>query len=299
VKAFVAVTDPDWLRTLAAAGATEVNFWQPRPTTVRQTEGTPWIFKVRGTDHIAGYGFFSYWTVMPLAVAWETFGTANGAQGYGEMVRRVRALRHSESSDDQVGCVVLSDVMLLDPSEWIAAPADWKPNIVRGAGYDLAVGEGERIWNQLRVLSAPALQERPILSVAGGVGAPALVAPRRGQGAFRLMVMDAYDRRCAITGERTLPALEAAHIRPFAEHHRHEVRNGILMRSDLHRLYDLGLVTVEPDFTFHVSRTIERDYSNGKIYYALDGKTISTPASAQAKPDTDALAWHATERFRP
>jgi len=299
VKAFVAVTDPDWLRTLAATGPTEVNFWQPRPTSVRQPEGTPWIFKVRGTDRIAGFGFFSYWTVMPLAVAWETFGTANGVRGYGEMVQRVESLRHSQSPDDRVGCVVLSDVMLLDRAEWIGAPADWKPNIVRGAGYDLSVGEGARIWNQLRALTATAPAGSQVLSVTGGVGPPALVAHRRGQGAFRLMVMDAYERRCAITGERTLPALEAAHIRPFSEHQRHEVRNGILMRSDLHRLYDLGLVTVRPDFSFHVSRTIERDYANGKIYYALDGNTISTPSRLEAKPDSDALAWHSTQRFRP
>ncbi|MBD5657047.1 MAG: HNH endonuclease [Candidatus Eremiobacteraeota bacterium] len=241
MKAFVAVTDPDWLRTLAANEATEVNFWQPRPTAVRQPEGTPWIFKVRGTDRIAGFGFFSYWTIMPLAVAWETFGAANGVQSYGEMVRRVSSLRHSESTDDRVGCVVLADSILLDRSAWITAPADWKPNIVRGAGYDLSVGEGARIWNQLRALTATAPLRSPILSVPGGVAAPTLVTPRRGQGAFRLMVMDAYERRCAITGERTLPALEAAHIRPFSEHQSHQVRNGILMRSDLHRLYDLDL----------------------------------------------------------
>jgi putative restriction endonuclease len=170
VRAFLAVTDPNWLRTLASAGASEVNFWQPRPTSVRQPEGTPWIFKVRGTDRIAGFGFFSYWTVMPLTVAWETFGEANGTQSYGEMVRRVRALRHSDDADDRVGCVVLADVILLDPTEWIAAPADWKPNIVRGAGYDLSLGEGARVWNQLRVLAATTPRQSPTLSVSGGFG---------------------------------------------------------------------------------------------------------------------------------
>jgi putative restriction endonuclease len=40
------------------------------------------------------------------------------------------------------------------------------------------------------------------------------VQPRLGQGAFRLLVTDAYQRRCAVTGERTLPVLDAAHIRP-------------------------------------------------------------------------------------
>ena len=126
-----------------------------------------------------------------------------------------------------------------------------------------------------------------------------LVAARRGQGAFRFMVMDAYERRCAITGERTLPVLEAAHIRPFADHATHEIQNGILMRSDVHRLYDLGLVTVDPDLRFRVSPSIERDYSNGKIYYALDGSAIRVPADENRRPDPDALAWHTREVFRP
>lgn len=48
-------------------------------------------------------------------------------------------------------------------------------------------------------------------------GAPHLIRPRLGQGAFRVLVTDVYGRKCAVTGERTLPALEAAHIRPYAE----------------------------------------------------------------------------------
>jgi len=53
-------------------------------------------------------------------------------------------------------------------------------------------------------------------------------------------VTDAYTRRCAITGEKTLPALQAGHIRPHAKSGPHEIRNGLLLRSDLHNLFDLG-----------------------------------------------------------
>jgi putative restriction endonuclease len=299
MRGFVAVTDPHWLEVLAAGGAREVNFWQPRPTPVRNPLWTPWLFKVRGSDRIAGFGFFSYWTVMPLAVAWETFGTSNGVRSYGEMVRTVERLRRGVVDDDRVGCVVLSDVTLLAPDDVVAAPSDWHKNIVRGASYDLETGEGFRMWSQLQVLSAEREDAAGLVSARGGRAQPSLIRARRGQGAFRLMVMDAYEKRCAVTGERTLPVLEAAHIRPFAEHETHEVRNGILMRSDVHRLFDRGLVTVLPDLTFKVSRAIERDYSNGKIYYALDGKPIALPSSEAARPDREALAWHASEVFRP
>jgi putative restriction endonuclease len=113
------------------------------------------------------------------------------------------------------------------------------------------------------------------------------------------MVMDAYARRCAVSGERTLPALEAAHIHPYAEEAKHEISNGILMRSDIHRLYDCGLVTVDSNLKFRVSRAIDRDYSNGKIYYALDGRPIAVPARSADRPDPEALAWHQSQVFKP
>lgn len=56
-----------------------------------------------------------------------------------------------------------------------------------------------------------------------------------GQGGFQILVTDAYTRRCTITGERTLPALEAHHIRPFSEEGPHRTDNGLLLRSDWHR----------------------------------------------------------------
>jgi putative restriction endonuclease len=300
VQAIFAVTDPDWLVALGRVGGGEVNFWQPRPTRAAQVPGTPYIFKIRGSNRIGGFGFFSYWTEMPLAIAWETFREANGVASMGEMRSRVNALRRETTSDDRVGCIVLSDTVILPSSEYVAAPRDWKPNIVRIAGYDMETGEGARVWAQLRALDSRAAQpaQSALLQTPGGYSAPVLVAARRGQGAFRLMVMDAYARRCAVTGERTLPVLEAAHIRPFAERATHEIRNGILMRSDVHRLYDLGLVTVAPDLTFHVSKAIDREYSNGKIYYALDGSTVSVPEDPNRRPDPEALQWHASEVFR-
>lgn len=71
-------------------------------------------------------------------------------------------------------------------------------------------------------------------------GAEYLMRARLGQGAFRVMVSDAYQRRCAVTGERTLPFLEAAHIRPYTEEGPRVISNGLLLRSDLHTLFDRG-----------------------------------------------------------
>lgn len=257
---------------------------------------------MRGTDYVGGFGFFSYWTEMPLDIAWETFGRADGVGSLSELRARVGALRSDNANqDDRIGCVILSDTVILPQIDWISAPRDWKPNIVRVVGYDIAHGEGARVWDELRARDLRAAQPAfsSLVESPDGYATPSLVAARRGQGAFRMMVTDAYGRRCAITGERTLPALDAAHIVPYSQNPSHDVRNGILMRSDVHRLYDLGFVTVEPDHTFRVSSAIERDYSNGKIYYALDGKQIAVPELVGNRPDLGALAWHAERIFRP
>lgn len=92
----------------------------------------------------------------------------------------------------------------------------------------------------MRAAEAP---ERSAL-IPGGFGEPALVRPRLGQRSFRIAVLDTYERRCAITSERTLPVLEAAHIRDYADVQQHSINNGILFRSDIHKLFDGGYVTV-------------------------------------------------------
>ena len=128
-------------------------------------------------------------------------------------------------------------------------------------------------------------------------GDPYLVKPRLGQGAFRALVTDIYGRRCAITGERTLPALDAAHILPYAEGGEHEAGNGILMRRDLHSLFDAGYVTVGEDLRFNVSTQIKEQFENGREYYALHGRGIGVPERTDWSPRIEALRWHNEHRY--
>jgi len=129
-------------------------------------------------------------------------------------------------------------------------------------------------------------------------GKPQIITPRRGQASFRLAVLDAYHGACAVTTEHSLPVIEAAHIRPWKDGGRHELPNGLPLRSDIHRLFDLGYVTVRPDLRFAVSPALRNAYANGKTYYALDGRTISTPEAATARPSRELLEWHGDVVFR-
>ena len=114
------------------------------------------------------------------------------------------------------------------------------------------------------------------------------------------MVTDAYKRRCAITGESTLLALEAAHIVPYSEEQgSHDVRNGLLLRADFHRLFDAGLVGVNQDMRIKVSPKIRETWFNGKAYYRLNDQPLTVvPDLVANRPDPDRLKWHFENRFQ-
>jgi predicted restriction endonuclease len=110
-------------------------------------------------------------------------------------------------------------------------------------------------------------------------GEPHLIRPRLGQGAFRVLVTDIYQRRCAVTQERTLPALEAAHIRPYGDGGEHEARNGLLLRRDIHSLL------------------VQNDGPMLEALKRLNGETIHLPNRNKDRPDRDRLALR-FQRFK-
>jgi len=122
--------------------------------------------------------------------------------------------------------------------------------------------------------------------------APAYFRPRLGQGTFRVIVTDAYERRCAITGERTLPVLEAAHIKPCGSGGPHELENGLFLPSDLHTLFDQGYLTVDADqLKVVVSSRIREEFENGRDYYHLRGRAIRLPRESDSLPSHEIFGF--------
>lgn len=107
-----------------------------------------------------------------------------------------------------------------------------------------------------------------------------------------MAVTGAYGGACAVSHEHSLPVLEAAHIRPYGADGSHEVANGLLLRADIHRLFDAGYVTVTPDHRFVVSQRLAKEWENGKAYYAMSGREIALPKSVNDHPDPGLLRWH-------
>lgn len=304
MKALVAVTDGDWFRHLSMlTDVDEVNFWQPsggRGFHVLQA-GEPLLFKLHAPQNvIAGGGFFVGHSVVPANLAWDSFGEKNGAATFERMLQRIeRYVRHPVPLNHPIGCVLLGDPFFWPEQSWIPQPTDWKPNIVSGKSYDLTAAPiGTRLWEdvQFRLLTAELEFEDDETDPMFGLARP--VRPRLGQGAFRILVTDAYQRRCAITGEKILPVLEAAHIRPVSKGGRHRVQNGLLLRSDFHTLFDQGYVTVTPELQLRVSPSLRTDFDNGAYYFGFDKEHLRSPAQERDRPEADLLLWHGDVLFR-
>jgi len=145
---------------------------------------------------------------------------------------------------------------------------------------------GKDLWDRIRLR----LRSQPVLQDQVGEGevfwSSALVRQRLGQGSFRVLITDTYERHCAVTGEKALPALEAAHIQPVTQEGKHRIDNGLLLRSDIHRLFDSGYVTITPDYKFRASRKLKDDFHNGEEYFRLQGRNIWVPRDSPAARST-------------
>lgn len=302
INLVVAVTDGDWFKTLRQrSDLTEVNFWFPSPTNFRALQpGELFLFKLRAPHNkIAGGGVFAHTTTLPCSLAWEAFGEANGARTAQEMragIAQYLNTNPGDFNDFNIGCQVLTQPFFLDESDWISVPPSWSPNIVRFKTYNTDNAEGMALWEAVNSRSGHLLMPDTAQEPAR-FGRPHLILPRLGQGAFRAVITDIYERRCAVTRERTLPALDAAHIRPYGDGGTHKEGNGLLLRRDIHSLFDTGYVTVTPDFKFKVSARIEEEFGNGRDYRALAGQPISVPQDHSRQPDREILAWHNEHRF--
>jgi putative restriction endonuclease len=309
MKFWVGVTDNKWYKFLADARPDEVNFWQPSatPPFTGAPMGLPFLFKLRRPyNHIAGGGFFVTYSSLPLSLAWEVFGHKNGCSSLDDLRELVTPLMAAGRSDGQIGCTILANPFFFEELTWIADLPGWSSNIVRGKMYDSNDGAGAVIWNdvqaRIRLLQSETAQMDSASMVAETTekyGSPVSIRPRLGQSSFRILVTEAYQRRCAMTGERTLLVLEAAHIVPYSGEGGHDVRNGLLLRADFHRLFDAGLVSVTPDLRIKISKRIKEEWFNGQAYYRLDNKPLSVlPAHPSMHPNPDSLDWHYRNKFQ-
>ena len=308
VTAYVGVTDRDWYHFLAARPELhEANFWRPYGNRVFKalTPGEPFIFKTKAPDNqLVGGGIYEGFVALPISRAWEFFGEGNGVSNVNQLLARIRSITGESLEsigDREIGCVLLRDLHFFPPSSQFPAPSSFAPNTVQGKTYQ-SPGDDALVDAAVQRILTQGVGADPSEVVPVDLGPPRgeqrLITPRLGQAAFKAIVQEAYDRRCAITGHTILPTLQAVHIHPVAEGGQHRVDNGLLLRSDVHTMFDRGYLAVDDHYRLLVSPRLKSEFGNGEEFYVREGNVISLPASSRDRPAPEFLAWHLEKVFR-
>lgn len=315
MKYYIGNTDYDWFKFLEKIAPEDINFWQPgghlRFHVIKP--GAPFLFRLKSPiNKIAGIGFLSSHSLLPIEFAWEVFEKRNGINSLEDFIIKINYYRGENNqifTNPIIGCIVLTNPIFFRKNEWFNPPPDWSPNIVQGKTYDTSEKIGKEYWNQIQLLlerhhlfeimqeeKTQLLLEEPI---SPQYSKEFLTRVRLGQGAFRILITDAYNRRCTISGERTLPVLEAAHIKPFSKSGPYFISNGLLLRSDLHKLFDSGYLTITDKLKVEISKRIKEEFENGREYYKFHGNSILTlPNRIFDRPNSEYIEWHNNNIFK-
>ena len=161
-------------------------------------------------------------------------------------------------------------------------PGNERKRILIDAGLDA------RSWQEVLAVSA-APDENPSSDArTGRERVLASITARRGQRAFRQALLRAYEGRCAVTGTDAEAVLEAAHIRPYDGSATNRVANGLLLRADIHTLFDLDLLRIDAGGRVTIDSVLREP-----AYRELDGCTLRRPADPADWPDPEELAARA------
>jgi putative restriction endonuclease len=300
MKAFVANTDPEWWAGLRRLGRRfdEVCFWRPSADVGFRAvrPGEPFLFKLKAPrNEVAGFGYFSYATSLPYSAMWRLFGERVGAEDEGSGLERLHRMRTrvrldaKGTEDYRVGCILVREVELFEDALMLDAPSDFEKQVGLGKVYSLAEEPGQAMWRDC-VWRARQRGDRRLIRHNEDTRVVLEARPRLGPLSFAASVLDAYDRRCAVTGEGTLAILQPVRIR---ESTGWSVPNGLLLRADLARLFEAGLASVTPELRFVISESVATD-----AYRSLSGSTLRLPDDESLHPLVEALWWHGETRFR-
>ena len=211
------------LEELAAAMKRE--YYPGNPAMASKKAGELWLLtRLRSGDQvIANKGMSSMVGV----------GTV-GRRAYSFGRRGVDGFRHIVAVDWHT---------VYDPPKRIPPQKEWNNTTVAGVSPEAFEKlTGKALPQRSRIVVLPMLSTRD-----GRVWTERSVALREGQPEFRRQVIEMYESRCAISSCETVDALEAAHILPYKGKKSNQPWNGILLRADLHLLFDKNLLTIDPE----------------------------------------------------
>lgn len=285
----IACTDKDWFDCLRATPRIGiVNFWTPTPWNIKKlSPGQHFYFMLKAPIRkIGGYGEFQSYENMTIEAAWNRFGPANGVASRDELLSKITRFKKGHNGD--IGCILLSKSIFFDDSGFIdpsQANIEFPRNVVTWKSFP-----GDK------VALFPNPPQGPPFRLVGVEPADYAFGKRKarpGQGRFRRRLLEAYEGACCVTNETTSEVLEAAHIEPYVNEESDHVQNGILLRADLHDLFDAGLLTIDTGFRVVLSKHLSSPY-----YVKLQGQVVRLPSDPNCRPSPVAFDLHNRQIYR-
>lgn len=237
--------------------------------------------------HLAGKlrgGEASFWHLLPLPGRDDALEALGTARSDGDILRNVAGAQ----LDPDLFALIQEPAGAQALSESLAAR--W---------FDRGLQELGRIAARSRAASRyeRAIREGRVLHAGEDEPPPYVRKP-----AFRRVIIELYDYRCAATGQRVLldsgeAMVEAAHIHPFSVSGDDDPRNGLALTPDMHWAMDRNLIAPGPDLKWHVSRVLDDRVPDLQRLVTLEGRPLLLPVQRAIWPRADALAWR-VERLR-
>lgn len=284
----IANTDVDWFQFLKEKCFTDmVNFWTPTPWNITGLqEGDLIYFMLKSPIRkLGGYGRFVKYENMTRDDAWNEFGFRNGCRTKRDFIDRMTGYRESnrvrDLNGDIIGCIVLSYCVFWDEKDYKNVEdygLEFSKNIVKLKYYK----DGNRLLNEVEPVGT-----RPSYQIVNETVVQKRASSRSvryGQSKFKSLITDTYNGHCCISGESCPELLEAAHIQPYIDERSNHPQNGLLLRVDLHTLFDNGLLSIDDDYRVRISGQVESEY-----YCGFDKVKIQLPLDPNKYPSKDAL----------
>lgn len=273
-----------------------INFWTPTPWNIKGLNAGDKLYFMlkKPIRKIGGFGeFVEYKNVTPEE-AWNEFGYRNGRESKTDFLQSLKKFisKHSirfdtnniDGASHKIGCIVLKNCEFWDEENYLE-PSDFNisfPNQVVTIKYyneNNIIQDSHNIEkSNFNIVSEPREENKYEVN------------RRIGQNNFKAKLLKAYNNKCCISGETIPELLEAAHIQNYKNVLSNHVQNGLLLRVDIHRLFDNNLIYIDNDYVIHVSSLIE-----GTYYRQYDGKKLNLPKASNQYPLLDALELRKSE----
>lgn len=286
----ISPTDINWFYYLRDNNFNaEVNFWTPTPWNIKGLKiGDNFYFMLKSPIRlIGGYGEFVEYKNLTAEKAWNYYGFRNGRNSKELFISSIQKYIDANSkkfgkskintSTYEIGCIILKNCQFWDDAEFQQLEEKnikFSNQIVKLKYFD----------DSLDFLKTS--NEVDSFGIINGMREKIkiLTNTRIGQAKFKSSILKAYDGKCCVTGDETPELLEASHIQPYISTHSNHTQNGILLRIDIHRLFDTGLLYIDEDYIVHVSLNLTNEF-----YHKFSGTKINLPKNSNDYPSIVAL----------